>query len=37
MRILEEWFPEFSEELDKIDGLYQEKRMIDEKQHKLLS
>jgi alkylhydroperoxidase/carboxymuconolactone decarboxylase family protein YurZ len=31
MRFLEEWFPEFAEELDKIDALYKEKRLIDEK------
>jgi len=31
MRLLAEWFPEFAEEFDKIDGLYKEKRTIDEK------
>ena len=36
MRILEEWFPEFSEEFDKIDKLYNEKRMIDEKTYQFL-
>ena len=36
MRILEEWFPEFSREFDKIDELYKEKRMIDEKTYQFL-
>ena len=31
MRMLEEFFPEFTEKLDEIDQLYAEKRMIDEK------
>ncbi len=31
MRLLAEWFPEFAEELDKMDKLYSEKRMMDEK------
>jgi alkylhydroperoxidase/carboxymuconolactone decarboxylase family protein YurZ len=30
-RLLAEWFPEFAEELDKIDEIYREKRLIDEK------
>jgi len=36
MRFLEEWFPEFSEELDKIDALYKEKRLIDEKTYQFI-
>ena len=36
MRILEEWFPEFSKELDKIDDIYKEKRMIDEKTYQFI-
>ena len=36
MRILEEWFPEFSREFDKLDELYKEKRMIDEKTYQFL-
>jgi AhpD family alkylhydroperoxidase len=31
MRMLAEFFPEFTQKLDEIDQLYQEKRMIDEK------
>jgi AhpD family alkylhydroperoxidase len=31
MRILEEWFPEFAKELDKIDEMYKNKCSIDEK------
>lgn len=31
MRMLAEFFPEFTEKLDEIDELYKEKRMIDEK------
>jgi len=31
MRMLAEWFPEFVAELDKMDELYKENRMIDEK------
>lgn len=31
MRLVEEWFPEFAKELDTIDEMYKEKRMIDEK------
>jgi len=36
MRLLEEWFPEFSEELEKIDALYKEKRLIDEKTYQFI-
>ena len=36
MRLLEEWFPEFSREFDKIDEMYKEKRMIDEKTYQFL-
>jgi len=36
MRILEEWFPDFSKELDKIDDIYKEKRMIDEKTYQFI-
>ncbi|MFO8132666.1 MAG: carboxymuconolactone decarboxylase family protein [Thermoplasmatota archaeon] len=36
MRLLEEWFPEFAGELDKIDELYREKRMIDEKTYQFI-
>ena len=36
MRILEEWFPEFSKELDKIDDLYKKKRLIDEKTYQFI-
>jgi len=36
MRILEEWFPEFSRELDKIDELYKQKRLIDEKTYQFI-
>ena len=31
MRMLAEFFPEFSAKLDEMDALYQEKRFIDEK------
>jgi AhpD family alkylhydroperoxidase len=31
MRLLAEYFPEFSQKLDEIDELYKEKRTIDEK------
>ena len=31
MRLLEEWFPEFSKEFDIIDEMYKQKRSIDEK------
>ncbi|MFO7618463.1 MAG: carboxymuconolactone decarboxylase family protein [Thermoplasmata archaeon] len=36
MRMLAEWFPEFSEELDRMDELYREKRIIDEKTYQFL-
>ena len=36
MRLLAEWFPEFAEELDKIDEIYNEKRMIDEKTYQFI-
>ncbi len=36
MRLLEEWFPEFAGELDEIDKLYREKRMIDEKTYQFI-
>ena len=36
MRLLAEWFPEFTEELDKIDEMYKEKRMIDEKTYQFI-
>lgn len=31
MRMLEQFFPEFTEKLDEIDRLYKEMRTIDEK------
>ncbi|MEM4259135.1 MAG: carboxymuconolactone decarboxylase family protein [Candidatus Thermoplasmatota archaeon] len=36
MRLLEEWFPEFSQEFDKIDSMYKAKRSIDEKTYQLI-
>lgn len=36
MRLLEKWFPEFAWELDKIDELYKEKRMIYEKTYQFI-
>lgn len=36
MRLLAEWFPEFAEELDKIDGIYKEKQMFDEKTYQFI-
>ena len=36
MRILEEWFPEFAKELDKIDEMYKKKRTIDEKTYQFI-
>lgn len=36
MRMLAEFFPEFTEKLDEIDKLYEEKRMIDEKTYQLI-
>ena len=37
MRMLEEFFPEFTQKLDELDQLYQEKRMIDEKTYQFIS
>ena len=36
MRLIEEWFPEFSEEFNRIDTMYKEKRLIDEKTYQFL-
>ncbi|MDD4335220.1 MAG: carboxymuconolactone decarboxylase family protein [Desulfotomaculaceae bacterium] len=36
MSMLEEFFPEFTQKLDEIDRLYQEKRMIDEKTYQFI-
>ncbi len=36
MRLLAEWFPEFANELDKMDEMYKEKRMIDEKTYQFI-
>jgi len=36
MRMLTEFFPEFSGKIDEIDRLYQEKRTIDEKTYQFL-
>jgi len=36
MRLLAEFFPEFTEKLDDIDKLYEDKRSIDEKTYVLL-
>ncbi|UCF92757.1 MAG: carboxymuconolactone decarboxylase family protein [Desulfobacterales bacterium] len=36
MRMLAEFFPEFSASLDKMDDLYREKRMIDEKTYQFI-
>ena len=36
MRLLEEWYPEFTAELDKIDEIYKEKRLIDEKTYQFI-
>jgi len=36
MRMLAEFFPEFSEMLDKVDDLYRDKRMIDEKTYQFI-
>ncbi|WP_028322488.1 carboxymuconolactone decarboxylase family protein [Desulfatiglans anilini] len=35
-RLLAEWFPEFADALDKIDALYKEKRLIDEKTYQFI-
>jgi AhpD family alkylhydroperoxidase len=36
MRLLAEWFPEFADEMDKIDEIYKEKRMMDEKTYQFI-
>ena len=36
MRLLAEWFPEFAEKFDEIDGIYREKRLIDEKTYQFI-
>lgn len=36
MRMLEEFFPEFTEKLDEIDRMYNEKMPIDEKTYQFL-
>jgi AhpD family alkylhydroperoxidase len=36
MGMLEEFFPEFTEKLDEIDRLYEEKRSIDEKTYQFI-
>jgi AhpD family alkylhydroperoxidase len=36
MRLLAEFFPEFTESLDKMDELYGEKRTIDEKTYQFI-
>ena len=36
MRLLAQWFPEFAEKLDKIDEIYKEKRMIDQKTYEFI-
>lgn len=36
MRMLAEFFPEFTDLLDKMDDLYAEKRMIDEKTYQFI-
>lgn len=36
MRMLAEFFPEFTEKLDEIDKLYEDKRMIDEKTYQFI-
>lgn len=35
-RLLAEWFPEFAEQLDKMDELYREMRTIDEKTYQFI-
>ena len=35
-RLLAEWFPEFTEQFDKIDALYKEMRTIDEKTYQFI-
>ncbi len=36
MRMLEEFFPEFTQKLDEIDQLYAEKKMIEEKTYQFI-
>lgn len=36
MRMLGEFFPEFAEQLDNIDALYRQKRLIDEKTYQFI-
>lgn len=36
MRMLEEFFPEFTQKLDEIDKMYAEKRLIDEKTYQFI-
>ncbi|UNC91484.1 carboxymuconolactone decarboxylase family protein [Candidatus Contubernalis alkaliaceticus] len=36
MRMLEKYFPEFTEKLDEMDKLYEEKRLIDEKTYQFI-
>ncbi|WP_022666982.1 carboxymuconolactone decarboxylase family protein [Desulfospira joergensenii] len=36
MRLLAEFFPEFTESLDKMDELYRDKRTIDEKTYQFI-
>jgi len=36
MRMLKEFFPEFSDKLDEMDTLYGEKRLIDEKTYQFI-
>ncbi|MDD4583577.1 MAG: carboxymuconolactone decarboxylase family protein [Eubacteriales bacterium] len=36
MRMLEEFFPEFTKKFEEIDQLYKEKRMIDEKTYQYI-
>lgn len=36
MRMLAEFFPEFTQKFDEIDKLYEEKRMIDEKTYQFI-
>jgi len=36
VKMLEEFFPEFTGKLDEIDAMYREKRMIDEKTYQFI-
>ncbi len=36
MRMLAQFFPEFAEQLDQMDALYEEKRSIDEKTYQFI-